>query len=181
LGFQRFAGPDYNVGPNPGTGPYRRVFTDNASSYNDESAFVTTTCTQSLQSFESGQVYMGGWSSSGWAIDSGLETPNGGGNWEPYMNIEGIGYTGSLITVGSPPSGNRWPCGEQGPSGVNLGTTTIGAQTSGQLVYYAAGASAGSYTFKVQGEYSTSNPGCGVPHAMGSVQGTSWVGNLLSH
>lgn len=103
--------PYYNVGPNHGHGPYRRVFTDNGSSYTDENAWVTLPCTQSLDlSNESGQAYMGGWgggATSG-ALDAGLETPKGGGNWGPYINLEGVGYTGTLIRKNNPPS--SWPC-----------------------------------------------------------------------
>ena len=112
---------NYVIGQYPGSGPYRRVYTRNDTGFNAEFASASLPCSYSFQSYEGGQVYEGGWSGQGAAIDAGLQINNNSiaaypfNPYQPYAHIRIPpidNYYGVSPSKSTPPDGTlHWKCG----------------------------------------------------------------------
>ncbi len=108
--------PKIVVNPNPGTGPYRRVYSTNASGIWGDYALVSLPCNaQHVFGQDRGYIYQGGWSNGGSAVDSGL-VYSINNYYSPFISVDGTEYTGGSLSVlfdtgPNPYSNLTWPCG----------------------------------------------------------------------
>ncbi len=165
--IKRLTPYDYHGGLNPGTGPYRRVYSTNkpyssSVNYAFEAAQVSITCNNGpIALHDQGYEYMGGWGAgNGYAIDAGLaydlNQPQGSTDaYTPFIKINGGGIQsqGYTFLYSSPsqhnPGGNfHIPC-SSGPAAlgytVQAAFDAFGNKIGYQQVVSAAVPFAGTY------------------------------------
>ena len=76
----------------PGTGPYRRVYSDTGASYLSVSVFLPGSAQVSMSGSDTAYVYVGGWGASGaGAVDAGFQYSPTFNNWSLFAAGVGVG------------------------------------------------------------------------------------------
>lgn len=78
--------------PFPGTGPYRRVYSDTGASYLSVSVFLPGAAQVSMNGSDTAYVYVGGWGANGaGAVDAGFQYSPTFNNWALFAAGVGVG------------------------------------------------------------------------------------------
>ena len=76
----------------PGTGPYRRVYSDTGASYLSVSVFLPGSSQVAMSGSDTAYVYVGGWGASGaGAVDAGFQYSPTFNNWSLFAAGVGVG------------------------------------------------------------------------------------------
>lgn len=142
---QRSLHPLIFITPNPGTGPYRRIYT--YGGYYGEAANISLPCsTHYMAPTDTGYIYMGGWgddgSQEGFGIDAGLQYSSTFFDYAPFIRFANSPTPiGPTLWSANHNGYLRWTCGQtigmafSANADPALGTTDFFLQTHAGGLY----------------------------------------------
>lgn len=119
----------------PGTGPYRRVYSDTGASYLSVSVFLPGSPQVSMSGSDTAYVYVGGWGASGaGAVDAGFQYSPTFNNWSLFAAGVGVGrvnYGSSSTRMAANQTVQLSFAVTQSGTNVNLTVQATGTQING--------------------------------------------------
>lgn len=119
----------------PGTGPYRRVYSDTGASYLSVSVFLPGSAQVSMSGSDTAYVYVGGWGASGaGAVDAGFQYSPTFNNWSLFAAGVGVGrvnYGSSSTRMAANQTVQLSFAVTQSGTNVNLTVQATGTQING--------------------------------------------------
>lgn len=119
----------------PGTGPYRRVYSDTGASYLSVSVFLPGSPQVSMSGSDTAYVYVGGWGAGGaGAVDAGFQYSPTFNNWSLFAAGVGVGrinYGSSSTRMAANQTVRLSFAVTQSGTNVNLTVQATGTQING--------------------------------------------------
>ena len=119
----------------PGTGPYRRVYSDTGASYLSVSVFLPGSPQVSMSGSDTAYVYVGGWGAGGaGAVDAGFQYSPTFNNWSLFAAGVGVGrvnYGSSSTRMAANQTVQLSFAVTQSGTNVNLTVQATGTQING--------------------------------------------------
>ena len=121
--------------PFPGTGPYRRVYSDTGASYLSVSVFLPGATQVAMSGSDTAYVYVGGWGANGaGAVDAGFQYSPTFNNWSLFAAGVGVGrinYGTSATRMAANQAVQLSFAVTQAGTNVNLTVQATGTQING--------------------------------------------------